>query len=109
VAAFFALPESHTQLARLRAAGLQLAQEAQKQAGDVLNGKSFVISGVFMAFERDALKDLIESLGGQVKSGVTAKTTYLLAGSDAGPAKITKAQALGVPVLSEEAFQRMIQ
>ncbi len=105
----FFLEEAHREwVDRLEQAGLTLEQAEKTTLAKLLNGKSFVISGVFQAYGRDELQSLIESLGGEVKSSVSGKTTYLLAGDNAGPSKIEKAQKLQVAVLSEQAFIDMI-
>lgn len=108
VRAWFENPEHQRQLQRLQAAGLQMASTRQATANALLSGKSFVISGVFERYEREMLKSLIESLGGDVKGSISAKTHYLVAGEGAGPSKLAKAASLGVEVLTEEAFTRMI-
>ncbi len=94
----------------LKNVGLQFtAQEENKpQLSNKLIGKTFVISGVFAGFERDALKDVIESHGGKVLSGVSGKLNYLLAGDNAGSSKLEKATKLGVQVISESQFLEMI-
>jgi DNA ligase (NAD+) len=71
---------------------------------NTFEGKSFVVSGVFTQFSRDAIKDLIEKHGGKNVGSVSAKTSYLLAGENMGPEKRKKAEKLGVPILSEEGF-----
>jgi DNA ligase (NAD+) len=78
-------------------------------ANHVLNGKTFVISGVFENYERDDLKELIKNKGGKVLSSVSAKLDYLLAGENMGPAKREKAQQLGVKIISEKDFINMIE
>ena len=91
---------------RLKAAGLQLAENTPKVEveSDKLAGKTFVISGVFQNFERDDLKLKIEANGGKVLSGVSGKLNYLLAGDGMGPSKLEKAKKLGVTLLSEDEF-----
>lgn len=95
----------------LKSAGLQFTAQAEEkiQLSDRLIGKTFVISGVFVGFERDALKDMIESHGGKVLSGVSGKLNYLLAGDSAGGSKLEKAAKLGVQVISESQFLEMIR
>jgi DNA ligase (NAD+) len=105
---FFGEPENQELIERLKAAGLQLEGEAREEVSDHLKGKSFVVSGVFSHYERKELKELIEALGGDVKSALSSKTTYLLAGEKAGPSKLSKAEKLGVKILSEEEFREMI-
>lgn len=106
--AYFSDEAHKTLITRLRSAGVQLASDAPAVAADKLSGKSFVISGTFSNFERDQLKDLLESLGGTVKSSVSSKTTYLVAGAEAGPSKLTKAQELGVTILTEDQLLTLI-
>ncbi|MDB4679249.1 helix-hairpin-helix domain-containing protein, partial [Rhodopirellula sp.] len=76
-------------------------------AQGVLVGKTFVVTGVLEKFSRDQVKELIEQLGGRASSSVSAKTDFLLAGAKAG-SKLTKARSLGVRVLSEDDFQRLL-
>jgi DNA ligase (NAD+) len=108
--AFFADAENQAILAKLQAAGLQFTGNMEKTAkNSLLSGKSFVISGVFSNFGREQLKEKIESLGGEIKSSVSKKTSFLLAGAEAGGSKLEKAQKDGVTILSEEAFLKMIE
>ena len=67
-----------------------------------------MVSGVFRNFSRDGIKGIIERHGGKVSGSISKKTTFVLAGADMGPAKRAKADELGVPVIEEEEFQRMI-
>lgn len=108
VQAFAADADQVAMVQDLQASGLQFTVTEQAKQGDKLSGKSFVISGTFSAFERDALKEVIESLGGAVKSAVSAKTTYLVAGNDAGPSKLDKAREAGVTILDEQAILQLI-
>jgi DNA ligase (NAD+) len=73
-----------------------------------LGGLSFVVSGVFSKFTRDEIKLMIESHGGKIQSGISAKTSYLVAGSESGPSKLQKANALNIPVLSETELETLI-
>ncbi|MEQ8811197.1 MAG: BRCT domain-containing protein, partial [Imperialibacter sp.] len=95
---------------KLSAAGLKLKTEggAFVAASDKLAGQTFVISGVFKGFERDDLKNIIKQNGGKVVSSVSAKLTYLVAGDNMGPAKLEKANELGVQIISEDEFLKMI-
>ncbi len=108
VKAFFEDPKHLLWIDRLERAGLTLESAEKAASTAAFNGKSFVISGVFQGFERDELKAMVERLGGEVKSSVSSKTTYLLAGESAGPSKVQKAQQLKVTVLSEQDFITMI-
>jgi DNA ligase (NAD+) len=108
---FFQKPENKMLVASLQSAGLQLSVDMTKESelvSDVLAGQTFVVSGVFENFERDELKAIIAQNGGKIASGLSSKTSYLLAGSNMGPAKLEKAQALGIPILSEIEFSKMI-
>jgi DNA ligase (NAD+) len=111
VFAYFQEAENRAFIERLRAAGLEFKHEEQEIIieGNALEGKTFVISGTFQNFERDDLKVKIEANGGKVLSGVSGKLNFLLAGNDAGPSKLEKAQKLNVAVISEEDFLKMIE
>jgi DNA ligase (NAD+) len=101
-------PAQQEVLERLQKAGLQFAKEEKEGSSSVLTGKSFVISGVFETFGRNELKELVEALGGEIKSSLSSKTGFLLAGDNAGPSKLAKAEKLGIQVLSEDEFRQMI-
>jgi DNA ligase (NAD+) len=106
---FFAVEGNRVIIERLKAAGLQFQAEAQDgPVSDKLAGKSIVVSGVFRNFSRDGIKEAIERHGGKVSGSISKKTTFVLAGADMGPAKRAKAEELGVPVVEEEEFSRMI-
>lgn len=108
---YFVDPDNQLQLQRLEIAGLAFdSKEIPVEVeSDLLAGKSFVISGVFENYERDELKLKIEANGGKILSGVSGKLNYLLAGSNVGPSKLEKAVKLGVTLLSEEEFNRMLK
>lgn len=109
ILAFFANPLQVAILDRLKAAGLQMeSRRKTTQRQPILTGKVLVVSGKFEGYERDALKDLIEQLGGKVASSISGKTDYVVAGADMGPAKRQKATALGVQILSEMDFNELI-
>lgn len=99
------------EIERLKTAGLQFESTQQEPAivSNLLDGKSFVVSGVFQNYERDQLKDVIIANGGKVLSSVSGKLDYLLAGENMGPAKREKAEKLGVKIISEEEFEKMIR
>ena len=78
------------------------------QSADNLSGKIFVVSGVFEKFSRDDLKKSIEDNGGKVGSSISAKTDYVVAGDNMGPAKLEKANKLNVPIISEDDFMKLI-
>lgn len=73
-----------------------------------LAGKTFVISGVFTKYSREALKELIEAHGGKIVSGIAAKLNYLVAGDNMGPAKLAKANELNIPIISESELEQLI-
>ena len=96
---------------RLRAHGLQLqlSEQTLAEQSDRLAGKTIVISGVFAHHSRDEYKALIEQHGGKNTGSISAKTSFILAGDNMGPAKLEKAQKLGVPIVSEDEFLQMIE
>ena len=96
---------------RLRAHGLQLqlSEQTLAEQSDRLAGKTIVISGVFAHHSRDEYKALIEQHGGKNTGSISAKTSFILAGDNMGPAKLEKAQKLGVPVINEDDFLKMIE
>ena len=110
VVQFFDNPENVTIVDRLKSYGLQFSlSEAQLQGqSEILKGKTFVVSGVFETLERNKLKKLIEDNGGKVSSSISSKTTFLVAGDKMGPSKRTKAENLGVPIISEHEFLAMV-
>ena len=95
---------------RLRACGLQMGVSEADDAGtgDALAGQSIVISGVFEHHSRDEYKDMIERNGGKNVGSISSKTSFILAGSNMGPAKLQKAEKLGVRIVGEEEFLKMI-
>lgn len=109
IKAYFA-DEANVRLVEdLRFFGLKMeeVESGNIAVSDTLNGLSFVVSGVF-SISRDELKGLIEVHGGKNLSSVTGKTDYLVAGDNMGPAKLEKAQKLGVKIISEQDFMKMI-
>ena len=107
---FFENPINISIVERLRAAGLQFAK-AETMASDkpqVLAGKTFVVSGVFTHYSRDGIKAAIEAHGGKNVSSISSKTDFVLAGDNMGPEKRKKAEALGIPIISEADFEAMI-
>lgn len=94
---------------RLREFGLQFKQEKKPTTeNQVLSGKTIVVSGVFANFSRDGIKQVIEDLGGKNVSSISAKTDFVVAGDKMGPEKRKKAETLGVKILSEAEFMKMI-
>jgi len=106
VAQFFANPTNLEIVERLKSYGLQfsLSEEQLENQSDKLKGQTFVVSGVFESTSRTELKKLIEDNGGKVSSSISSKTSFLVAGANMGPSKKTKAQGLGVPIISEQEF-----
>jgi DNA ligase (NAD+) len=96
-------------LEKLIEAGLNFEAEASAPIKDTLQGKSFVVSGVFETFSRDELKESIEQHGGKVVGSISKKTDYVIAGDNMGPSKLQKAQELGVKIISEQEYKEMIQ
>ena len=95
-------------LERLRAAGLQFVAEVAEKQSNILEGKNVVVSGKFILHSRDELKALIELHGGKNQSGVSSNTDFIVAGENMGPAKLQKAEKLGVKILSEQEFIDLI-
>lgn len=99
------------QIERLREAGLQFVAEEKEvvRAGSALEGKTFIISGVFANFSRDELASLIESNGGKILSSISGKLNYLVAGENMGPSKLEKAKKLNIPIISDDELLEMIK
>lgn len=108
---YFGNPINRSIVERLRAAGLQMRQSEEANEGrtDLLQGKSFVISGVFALHSRDEYKAMIELNGGKNVGSISKKTDYVLAGENMGPAKREKAASLGIPIIDEQQFLTMLQ
>ncbi|MEI9922050.1 MAG: NAD-dependent DNA ligase LigA [Bacteroidota bacterium] len=108
--AFFKDKDSNKEIDRLIKAGLNFVSDAKEpeKVSDNLGGKSFVISGTFEKYERDELKDIIIANGGKVLSGVSGKLDYLLGGEGTGPSKLEKAKSLGVTVITEKDFEKLL-
>jgi DNA ligase (NAD+) len=107
---FFDNQENQIIIERLKNYGIQfeIVEKINPDATDKLQGKTFVVSGVFTLFSRDELKQSIEDNGGKVGSSISAKTDYVVAGDNMGPAKLDKANKLNIPIISEEDFKAMI-
>lgn len=109
---YFADAENKNVVERLIQAGLQMSMPEDFATGpssNKLEGKSFVISGVFSLHSRDQYKEMIESNGGKNVGSISKKTDYILAGENMGPAKLEKAQKLGIPIINENEFLQMLQ
>ena len=110
VITFFHDEKNLAYVQRLCQAGLQmqLSQQEQQVRSDTLQGQSVVVSGVFRHHSRDEYKALIEQHGGRNVGSISAKTSFVLAGENMGPAKLEKASRLGIRILSEEEFLSLI-
>ncbi len=107
---YFSIDENKQELDRLREFGLNFElDEEEENVSQLLEGKSFVVSGVFERYSRNEIKALIDAHGGRNIGSISSKTDYVLAGANMGPAKLKKAETLGIPILSEEEFIQMIK
>ncbi len=104
---WFDKPQSQHQISLLREAGVSFASKEEKK-DDRFAGLTFVLTGTLQHFTRDEASAVIESFGGKASSSVSKKTSFVLAGENAG-SKLTKAESLGIRILSEEEFAAMIQ
>ncbi len=111
VVEFFENNENRNIIDRLKKQGVQfeIVEKINPNASTKLSGQIFVVSGVFEEYSRDDLKQAIEDNGGKVGSSISAKTNYVLAGENMGPAKLEKANQLNIPIISEKYFQEMIR
>ena len=111
IVSYFANPDNQAIISRLREYGLQMQLSEEQLAGqsDKLAGMSIVISGVFQKHSRDEYKAMIEQHGGKNVGSISAKTSFILAGDNMGPAKLQKAEKLGVRIVSEEEFLGMVK
>lgn len=111
VMTYFRNPVTMQMVERLRGYGLQMAlsEEQMSSATDKLAGKSIVISGVFAHHSRDEYKQMIEQNGGKNVGSISGKTSFILAGENMGPAKLQKAEKLGIQIVDEETFLKMIE
>ncbi|HIP32308.1 MAG TPA: NAD-dependent DNA ligase LigA [Crocinitomicaceae bacterium] len=104
ILAFFEDEENKVIVARLKSYGLVFEIEEKENSSSKFEGKSFVVSGVFTAFSRNELKELIEINGGKNVGSISKKTNYVVAGDKMGPSKLQKATDLGITILSEDDF-----
>lgn len=106
---FFSNEENISIVNRLKNYGLQMEIQPENiSTSDKLQGKSFVVSGVFEKFSREQLKELIEQNGGKVASSISSKTSFVIAGSNMGPSKLEKANKLGISIISEYDFEKFL-
>ncbi len=106
---YFNDEDNRVLIQRLKNAGLQLEGEEVQKSGEKFNNQSFVVSGTFNHFSRDELKSIIENNGGKNLSGVSAKTSYLVAGEKTGPSKLEKAKKLNVKIITESEFIDLLE
>lgn len=111
VMTYFRNPVTMHIVERLRGYGLQmsLSEEQMTSTTDKLAGKSIVISGVFAHHSRDEYKQMIEQNGGKNVGSISGKTSFILAGDNMGPSKLQKAEKLGIPIIDEDTFLKMIE
>lgn len=106
IVSYFGNPLNRNLVERLKEAGLQFSRSEEDLSGytDKLAGQSIVISGVFEHHSRDEYKEMIERNGGKNVGSISSKTSFILAGANMGPAKLEKAQKLGIRIMSENEF-----
>lgn len=111
ILSYFRNPTNREIVERLRTCGLQMSivSDEAAPASNVLEGKSIVISGVFQHHSRDEYKALIERHGGKNVGSISGKTSFILAGENMGPSKLEKAEKLGVAIVDEDTFLKMIE
>lgn len=109
VISYFSTEANKIELNKLIDAGLKFElEQSAGQLSNLFDGKSFVVSGIFNQYSRDELKTLIEQNGGKNLSSISSKTDFVLAGENMGPAKLKKAESLGIRIISELDFEKMI-
>ncbi len=105
---FFMQDQTNDLLKKLKAAGVNMREIEDENTDNRFLGKTFVLTGTLENFTRDEASEIIEKLGGKTSGSVSKKTSYVLAGEDAG-SKLAKAQSLGIPVITEAQFDEMIK
>jgi DNA ligase (NAD+) len=109
ILSYFSDKDNLGMISRLKTAGVRFSNEkGDSETGTSLEGKSIVISGTFTEHSRDEYKEMIESHGGKNSSSISGNTSFILAGENMGPAKKEKANELGIPMLSESDFLKII-
>ena len=109
VAEFFRQEQNRAFIKRLKDAGVNCVNDSEETALDNrFEGKTFVLTGTLQRYKRAEAAAIIESMGGKTSSSVSKKTSYVLAGAEAG-SKLEKANSLGIPVISEDEFDEMIK
>jgi len=105
---WFSIPNNIEIINRLKQHGIRMESTETKQKSSKLEGKIFVVSGVFTNFSRDEIKKMIEENGGKNSSSISSKTTFLIAGNEMGPAKLQKAKELNIQIISENDFLNLL-
>ena len=105
---FFSQEQTKDLIKRLKEAGVNTKEAEEEILDNRFEGKTFVLTGTLEKFTRKEASDLIEKHGGKTSGSVSKKTDYVLAGEDAG-SKLTKAQSLGVEIITEEQFEEMMK
>ena len=107
---WFSIPKHLQILEKLKQAGLQFTIDESAHAlhSESLKGKTIVVSGTFETFTRDGIKEFIEKNGGKVSGSISAKTTFVCAGADMGPAKLKKASDLNIPIINEQDLRALV-
>lgn len=105
---YFSLDSTKELIADLKSLGLKMKSSAPKSDGGIFSGKTFVLTGTLPTMKRSEASKIIEENGGKTSSSVSKKTSYVLAGEEAG-SKLTKAQSLGITIITEEEFKAMLE
>jgi len=105
---FFMQDQTKDLIKKLKAAGVNMTLQEDEESDNRFLGMTFVLTGALEKYTRDVAGEIIEKFGGKVSGSVSKKTSYVLAGEDAG-SKLTKAQSLGIPVITEDQFEEMIK
>ena len=105
---YFALDGTKELISDLKSLGLKMKSSAPKSGGGIFSGKTFVLTGTLPTMKRSEASKIIEENGGKTSSSVSKKTSYVLAGEDAG-SKLTKAQSLGITIITEDEFKAMLE
>lgn len=104
---FFEQEQSKELIEKLKSAGVNMKNQEDEQTDERFAGKTFVLTGTLEKYTRDEASEIIEKYGGKTSGSVSKKTAYVLAGEDAG-SKLTKAQELGVTIITEAEFEAML-
>jgi len=109
IVTFFSRKENRDVLRKLKEAGVNLALKEKREKSEAFAGKTFVVTGTLGAFSRNEAESTIKRLGGKVASSVSKKTDFVVVGEDFGGTKYNTARKLGIQILSEGAFLKMIK